>query len=100
MSNIGKSVIKKVGEREVICRELTVSQVRGLVLSSGAPDLISDFLFEEIRLRDLPTFTNLSAEDVDAMYPSDIDVVVQGCKEANPHFFGLLARDAKARASS
>lgn len=100
MSNIGKSVIKKVGEREVICRELTVSQVRGLVMSTGDADLISDYLFEEIRLRDLPTFTNLTAEEVDAMYPSDLVAVVQGCQEANPHFFGLLAREAKARASS
>lgn len=100
MNNIGKSVIKKVGEREVICRELTVSQVRGLVMSTGDADLISDYLFEEIRLRDLPTFTNLTAEEVDAMYPSDLVAVVQGCQEANPHFFGLLAREAKARASS
>lgn len=100
MSNIGKSVIKKVGEREVICRELTVSQVRGLVMSTGDADLISDYLFEEIRLRDLPTFTNLTAEEVDAMYPSDLVAVVQGCHEANPHFFGLLAREAKAHASS
>lgn len=100
MSNIGKTVIKKISDREVICRELTVSQVRGLVMTAGAADLISDFLFEEIRLRDLPVFTSLTEHEIEEMYPSDIAVVIQGCKEANPHFFELLAREAKTRVSS
>lgn len=95
MSNIGKSVIKKVGEREVICRELTVSQVRGLMQTIGSGDLISDGLFEELRLVDLTTFTSLTADEIEAMFPSDLAVVVQGCKEANPDFFGLLTRQLK-----
>ncbi|WP_165677466.1 hypothetical protein [Metapseudomonas otitidis] len=95
MSNIGKAVIKKVADREVVCRELTVSQVRGLMQTIGSGDLISDGLFKELRLGDLTVFTSLKAEEIEEMFPSDLAVVVQGCKEANPDFFGLLARQMK-----
>lgn len=92
MSDLGKTVVKKVGGREVVCRELTVSKVRMLLEQPAAPDLIGEVLFEDLRLIDLPIWTNLSGAEVDEMLPSQIAEVVSGCREANPHFFEMLAR--------
>lgn len=97
MSSLGKTVIKKVGDKEVICRELTVACAREILASDSAEDLISDALFVDVRLRDLEVLTSLTKAEIEAMFPSDIGVVVAGCKEANPDFFGLLARLSKVQ---
>jgi len=92
MSGMGKTVLKSVGGREVICRELTVGQVREILAKDCKKDLANVGLMEDMLLEDIGLFTNLTSADVDAMYPSDVADVVAGCKEANPHFFAMLAR--------
>lgn len=92
MNEIGKTVVKKVCEREVICRELTVGQVRALIAKDCKQDLANVGLMGDMILEDLEVFTNLSHEEVDAMHPSVLADVVAGCKEANPHFFAMLDR--------
>ena len=97
MHELGKTVIKKVAGREVICRELSVAQVRNLLEAPSIADVVSEALFESIRLVDLPTWTNLQTSDVDDLLPSQVAVIVEGCREANPHFFEMLARLTPAR---
>lgn len=97
MSGLGKTVITKIDDKEVVCRELTVGGVRKLLGEESTYDLISDGLFVDVRLADLEVLTNLTRDEVEAMLPSELAVVVQGCKDANPDFFGLLARLNKAR---
>ena len=92
MGNASMTVV--VGEKgsEVVCRELTVGEVRALMASQPSGDLIDNALSEDIRLTDLPTFTNLKAEDIEGLTQSQLAEVVRGCKEANPLFFAMLYR--------
>ena len=100
MSNMGKSVVKSISGREVICRELTVAQVRAMTLRSEEIDPLGDLLFENVRLCDLPLLTNLLKEDVESMLPSDLRVVISGCRESNPDFFTMLDRMSASRTVS
>lgn len=100
MSQMGKVVVRRIGELEVVCREMTVGQLRGLIASELAGEVVGDFLFEDVRLADLQHMTNLTAEQVDALRPSQLREVVEACREANPDFFGMLARLAAARKAS
>ncbi|MDP2244014.1 hypothetical protein [Pseudomonas sp.] len=97
MSDLGKTVVKKFGDKEVICRELTVAGTRKLIESESSGDLITEALFEDVRLGDLEVLTSLTKEDIEGMLPSELAVVVDACKKANPDFFGMLARLAKPR---
>lgn len=91
----GKSVIKTLGTgTRVCCMELTVAQVRGLLQAKPGNDLVDELLLEEVRLPDLPLFTGLKLADLEQMLPSDLEVLVEGCKEANPSFFRMLAKVA------
>lgn len=96
MSDLGSTTLVMIGDTEVICRELTVAGVRQLLGNQGTGDLISEALFPDLRLGDLPQLTNLTPADIDAMRPSELAEVVAGCKKANPDFFAMLARLRKA----
>ncbi|WJN60936.1 hypothetical protein [Pseudomonas sp. SO81] len=100
MSDIGKVVNRRIGELDVVCRELTVGRLRALVTAASEMDVVHDFLFEDLRLCDLPTFTNLTLAQVDALPPSAVRVVIDGCREANADFFEMLARVKSLRAAS
>ena len=97
MSSIGKTVVKKAGDKEVVCRELSVAGARQLLQPKPTLDVLSDVLFEDVRLGDLQVFTTLTSDEVGDMLPSDLRQVVEGCKEANPDFFAMLARLAKVQ---
>lgn len=93
MSTTGKTVVVDAAGIEVVCRELNVGQVRGLMSKSrGESFQAVELMFKDIPLDDLTTFTSLTKEQVEDMKPSDLEKVVNGCKEANPHFFALMAR--------
>lgn len=100
MSDMGKVVVKRVGDIDVICRELTVGQLRGMVQTDIEGDLVADFLFQEARLSDLQKMSSLSREQLEGLRPSELRLVVDACKEANPDFFEMLARVAAARKAS
>lgn len=91
------STVIKVAGHEVVIRELTVNDVRGLIDTDPAFDLVGDTLLEDIRLRDMPVFTNLTEEQIGEMYPSDLKSVQEACKAKNPDFFGMVARVIKPR---
>lgn len=100
MSELGKVIVKRIGDLDVVCRELTVGQLRGMLQADIEGDLVSDYLFEEARLADLQLFTNLTREQLESLPPSELRVVVDACKEANPDFFAMLGRVARARQAS
>jgi hypothetical protein len=84
-----------VGELPVICRELTVMQVRKWLDDAGqaaSMDLVSSALFPDCSIDDLLRMTNLTVEAIDQLRPSQVEAVIMTCKELNPHFFGLLGR--------
>ncbi|WP_341304729.1 hypothetical protein [Pseudomonas sp. TMP25] len=92
MSELGSTTLLKIGDKEVICRELTVAAVRQMITTEGSGELVTDALFPDLRLGDLPALTNLTTADIEAMRPSELAHVVAGCKKANPDFFAMLAR--------
>lgn len=100
MSDIGKVVNKRIGELEVVCRELTVGRLRSLLSTVVEVDVVDGCLFEEVRLVDLPTLTNLTKEQIDGLPPSALRTVIEGCREANPDFFEMLARLKRQQAIS
>jgi hypothetical protein len=84
----------QIGERRITARELTLAEVRAWLadLSGVAADLIGDDLFDGITLGELTRLCDLPAADAESMTPSELQFVVDACREANPHFFGLRAR--------
>lgn len=92
MSEIGKIVNKRIGDLEVVCRELTVGRLRALLAAQPEMDVVRDLLFEDVRLGDLPVLTNLTIDQIEDLPPSALRLVVAGCREANPDFFAMLAR--------
>jgi hypothetical protein len=85
----------QIGELRVICRELTVMQVRKWLEDAGKTqslDIVSSALFPECTLDDLMRMTDLTADVVDLLRPSQVETVIAVCKELNPHFFALLGR--------
>lgn len=92
-----------VADQKVRVHELTVQGLRDWLLDTtnrqlgdldGAFDVYSvdRDLFPELRLDDLERFTDLSAEKIDALRPSDLRQVIEAVKEVNPDFFAMRER--------
>lgn len=81
-------------------RELTVAEIRDWLkdLASTDPDReidLADWLLfqdEGLRLADFRRMTDLSAADLEAMAPTELEALLARCKEVNPRFFTALAR--------
>lgn len=100
MSDLGKVVVRRIREMDVVCRELTVGQLRGMFSSQPTGDVVADFLFEDLRLSDIRLMSSLTDEQLLELHPTELREVVAACREANPDFFGMLARLAAARRTS
>lgn len=87
-----------VAELSVICRELTVLQVRNWLegLEGEAPDPVSAAMFEDCTLDDLKRMTDLTDEKINSLRPSQVEQLINVCKELNPHFFAMQGRMAAA----
>ncbi len=86
-----------VDGQAVLCRELTVLQVRDWLndmVRGASDDPLDSALFADCALGDVKRMTDLSDERIDAMRPSQLQQVIAVCKELNPHFFGMLGRVA------
>lgn len=84
-----------IGELPVVCRELTVMQVRKWLEEAGSlstMDIVSSALFADCSIDDIVRMTDLTPDKIDALRPSQVEAVIAVCKELNPHFFGLLGR--------
>lgn len=97
MTDASALTAKEIGGKAVVFKELTVAEIRSMTVSSREHNLLNDGLFEELSLAEIPPFTNLEMADLEDMVPSDIQKVIDGCRERNPHFFKMLARLAQGR---
>lgn len=89
-----------LGDLSVTARELTVAEVRALLLTAGsAADPLQQLVFDGFGLGDLLLMCDASAEDLEALTPSELQPLVVVCQKLNPHFFRVRAAlTATARA--
>lgn len=92
MPEISHNKVLVVGGKEVVIRELTVAGVRNLMASNEDSSLFDDTFFEDVRIADLRAFTSLTSDDIEALHPSTIRLIINACKELNPDFFTWMAR--------
>lgn len=96
--------------RDVVVSELTVAQMRQVMMANPWPGDDADtsalahyqidvHLFEECRLTDLSIFANLSREQLSDLTGSDLRKILAKAKELNPDFFAALGRLAKAQSA-
>ncbi|MEQ7921141.1 hypothetical protein ABQX22_18230 [Xanthomonas sp. WHRI 1810A] len=88
-----------VGDITVMCREMTVLQVRNWLETHTQPvalDIVDSYLFVDCTLDDLKRMTDLKNEVIDGLKPSQVQEVIAVCKELNPHFFAMLGRLGQA----
>ena len=66
---------------------------RGLSPARGAAaELVDSVLFEELSLADVQALSDLSADQIEALSPSQLRLVIDLAKEVNRDFFALLRR--------
>ncbi|MCY1290069.1 hypothetical protein D9M68_790220 [compost metagenome] len=86
----------KAGGLGIVCRELTVLEIRdwlkGLQAGVAEPDPVGDTLIEASSQADLLQMTNATQAQLDALTPSELRELAQDCKDVNPDFFALRER--------
>ncbi|NHR08035.1 hypothetical protein HA052_22860 [Chromobacterium haemolyticum] len=98
-----------IGEHQVTVQELTVSDIRGLLVTSLVGQAIAEdgdqqadlimrnALLADLTLDELAAMTNLSPAGLDGFSQSELQQLVDACRDLNPLFFGMRARLAAAR---
>lgn len=85
--------VVKVGDTEVIVRELTVSDVRAWLVSNTNTkekvDIVDNMLFDDISLEDVKLMSNITDDVIEGLAVSQLRQVVEVCKELNSYFFKL-----------
>jgi hypothetical protein len=84
-----------VASKEVTVNELTVAQVRELIneaSAGGETDVVNATLIDGVDFNQLLKMTDLTAAELDAMTPSQIQQVADAAREVNRHFFTLWGR--------
>ena len=96
---MGFMIKKEVGGVAFHVRRLTVREIYDLfswaadpVGSAEAPDWIGTVLFEDVTVRDILTFTDLTRDQLLEMMPADVETVIVEMKRENPHFFAACRR--------
>lgn len=86
----------KAGGLGIVCRELTVQEIRdwlkGMQVGAAEPDPVGDTVIEEVSQTDLLQMTNATQAQLDALAPSELRELAHDCKEVNPDFFALRER--------
>jgi len=87
----------KVDGEPVVIKELSVREIREWLgkLDNEAKediDVVSSLLFSACDLPTVIRMTSLTEESVEEMFPSQIAVVIEACKEKNASFFALARR--------
>lgn len=89
-------VIREIdlGGKVVQVKELTVGEIRAWLKDSGAVsgDVVDATLFEDSSLPDLTYMTDLSADGVAALTPSELRLVFDAVREVNADFFLMRSR--------
>lgn len=84
-----------IGSLTLTVRELTAGEIRArLMLQSVTPpsDALHELLFGEFRVADLLDFSDLTAEQVETLKPSEMRALWQRIREVNADFFAMLGR--------
>ncbi len=93
----------KIGEREVTVKELTVTEVRAWLESEKRRDekgdLLRDMLIDGVSFADMARMSDVSIEEMEQMFPSQLQTLADACAEVNRVFFNLCARVAPPRAA-
>lgn len=97
MKDLTHTKVIVVGGTEVIVRELTVAGVRNLMTADKEENPLDASFFQDVRLSDLQVFTSLTKEEVSDLYPSQIRLVIDACRELNPDFFSWLAQFSQTK---
>lgn len=85
----------KLDSRAIVVKELTVEEIRAWLFSKVSPgDLVDSMLFDEFALSDLEVLTDLTAAEINALAPSEIEKVLPVVKEVNARFFVMRERTA------
>lgn len=79
----------KVGNRVVLVRELTVDELRAWMAGHQIEADLVDTLFEDVdlSLADFPAFSDLTADEVGGLAPSQLEPVAALIREVNQRFF-------------
>lgn len=97
MSEVAGRKLIRLGELDVVIKEITVADARALLArESGELDMVRENLFADLSLSDLTVFTSLTMEQMDGMLPSQLREAVDAVIEMNRHFFELVGRLSKA----
>lgn len=114
MSDAAAKAVVSVGNgdsaRDVVVSELTVAQMRQLMMASPWPGegasheelvhyQLDVQLFEDCRLTDLTVLASLSREQLSELTGSELRKIISKAKELNPDFFAALGRLAKAQSA-
>lgn len=92
-----------INNRQIEVKELLVSDVykwldaRKALESADSFDLIDHCLLTGAALSDLLCMTDLDRDAQQDMTPSQLQKVLEKCKEVNPHFFLMRERAGLAR---
>lgn len=82
----------QLGERAVTVRELTVADVRELLITEPRQaDPLHALAFDGFGLHDIACQCDATADDLEPFAPSDLQPLVDACRELNPHFFRVRA---------
>ena len=86
MSEMTTSAVHSIAGKDVIFKELSVGEIRSLMQRERPWDAVGGSLFKDLSLSDLPVFTTLTENELDAMKPSQIREAIKHCKAQNPDF--------------
>ncbi|RIX47494.1 MAG: hypothetical protein D3M94_07415 [Rhodocyclales bacterium GT-UBC] len=93
MGLLGES---RLGDRKVIVRELTVEEIRTWCESAAGRSSfhLVDSLFEDldISISDIPSFSDLTAAELEGHGPSEFEPLIAKIREVNPRFFATWRR--------
>lgn len=87
-----------INNKQVEVKELAVHEVGKWLEDRKAREAADEFdpvsilLLNGGALHDLPCMTSLDADAIQDMKPSDLQKVLDKCKEVNPHFFLMRER--------
>lgn len=84
----------RIGAIDVKVKELTLGEIRAwLKESATAPgDVIDATLFEDFDAQDLRYMTDLRADQLDTLTPSECRALAAICEEVNADFFAMRKR--------
>lgn len=95
MSRLKKDVMVDALKRRVVARELDVAEIRAHLGRVGNPDeldAVGVLLFDGIVFDDITAMSDVTADELDLLAPSEIRDIIAACREVNADFFGMRAR--------